>query len=171
MPSEVSIRLATETDIPAITDIYNEVIKTTFAIYREDAVDVSERLAWYLDKIAHNFPVLVAVNGQRVIGYGVYGTFRFGEGYSQTVEHSVHVAENFRNQGIGKKILQNLILMAIQQNKTQMVAAIDSENQISIALHAKLGFSESARMYGIAVKHGQLCDLVLMQKQLDRFGD
>jgi phosphinothricin acetyltransferase len=44
------IRAATVSDIAAITAIYNDVIATTNAIYREDQVDVSERMAWFEDK-------------------------------------------------------------------------------------------------------------------------
>ena len=44
-----------------------------------------------------------------------------------------------------------------------MVAAIDSTNDVSIALHAAYGFTESARMPEIAKKHDAYLDLVLMQ--------
>ena len=160
------IRPATATDIAAITAIYNDVISTTNAIYREDEVDVSERMAWYEDKLAHGFPVIVAEQQGQVVGYGVFGSFRFGEGYNHTVEHSVHVASHLRGQGIGKKILEDLIDRARRQNRLIMVAAIDSTNTQSIGLHVAYGFVESARMPRVAKKHGNFLDLVLMQLEL-----
>ncbi len=160
------IRPATATDIAAITAIYNDVISTTNAIYRADEVDVSERMAWYEDKLAHGFPVIVAEQQGQVVGYGVFGSFRFGEGYNHTVEHSVHVASHLRGQGIGKKILEDLIDRARRQNRLIMVAAIDSTNTQSIGLHVAYGFVESARMPRVAKKHGNFLDLVLMQLEL-----
>ena len=160
------IRRATAGDIAAITSIYNDVIATTNAIYREDTVDISERMAWFEDKTSHGFPVIVAEHDGTVVGYGVFGFFRFGEGYNHTVEHSVHVAPSHRGQGIGKQILEHLMDLAREQERKVMVAAIDSTNTASINLHATYGFKESARMPRVAQKHGQLLDLVLMQLEL-----
>jgi phosphinothricin acetyltransferase len=160
------IRAATASDIAAITAIYNDVIATTNAIYREDQVDVSERMAWFEDKRAHGYPVIVAEREREVVGYGVFGSFRFGEGYNHTVEHSVHVAQSHRGQGIGKEILEYLTRLAKEQNRKVMVAAIDSTNISSIKLHAGYGFKETARMPHVAQKHGQPLDLVLMQLEL-----
>jgi phosphinothricin acetyltransferase len=160
------IRVASSSDIPAITSIYNDVIATTNAIYREDQVEVSERSAWFEDKRAHGYPVIVAEHEGAVVGYGVFGSFRFGEGYNHTVEHSVHVAPSHRGQGFGKKILEHLMQLAREQERKVMVAAIDSTNLASINLHAAYGFKESARMPHVAQKHGELLDLVLMQLEL-----
>jgi phosphinothricin acetyltransferase len=160
------IRAATASDIAAITGIYNDVIATTNAIYREDTVDVLERMGWFEDKSAHGYPVIVAEREGEVVGYGVFGSFRFGEGYNHTVEHSVHVAQSNRGEGIGRKILEYLMRLAKEQNRKVMVAAIDSTNLASIKLHASYGFKESARMPHVAQKHGQLLELVLMQLEL-----
>ena len=160
------IRAATASDITAITAIYNDVIATTNAIYREDQVDLLERMAWFEDKTSHGYPVIVAEHHGTVVGYGVFGSFRFGEGYNHTVEHSVHVAPSHRGQGIGKQILEYLMALARVQNRKVMVAAIDSTNIASIKLHAGYGFKESARMPHVAQKHGQFLDLVLMQLEL-----
>ncbi|MSZ50713.1 MAG: GNAT family N-acetyltransferase, partial [Actinobacteria bacterium] len=75
------IRRAHHDDLPAITAIYNEVILNSDAIYREAAVSVTERIEWFEAKIQGGFPVLVAISDQEIVGYGVYGNFRFGEGY------------------------------------------------------------------------------------------
>ena len=163
----MDIRRAQHDDLSAITAIYNEVILNSDAIYRESAVPVSERIEWFEAKIRDGFPVLVATSDDEVVGYGVFGNFRFGEGYNHTVEHSVHVRHDKRGQGIGKKILTELIEVARSEKRHVMVAAIDSKNLGSIYLHANFGFIESARMTEVAQKNGELLTLVLMQKILD----
>lgn len=161
------IREASHADLEAITTIYNEVISNSDAIYRESAVAVSERLDWFEAKVRDGYPVLVASESDEIVGYGVYGNFRFGEGYNHTVEHSVHVRSDKRGQGIGKAILAELIRIAISQNRHVMVAAIDSKNLGSISLHAQFRFVESARMPEVAKKNGSALTLVLMQKILN----
>ena len=160
------IRRATHGDIEAITAIYNEVIINSDAIYRESPVPVSERIEWFEAKAAAGYPVLVAIATDEIVGYGVYGNFRFGEGYDHTVEHSVHVRSDKRGRGIGKAILAELISIATAEKRHVMVAAIDSKNLGSISLHAQFGFIESARMPEVAKKNGVALTLVLMQKNL-----
>ena len=161
------IRRATHADLEAITAIYNEVIVNSDAIYRESAVPVSERIEWFEAKVNDGFPVLVAIHSDEIVGYGVFGNFRFGEGYNDTVEHSVHVRSDKRGQGVGKAILTELISIATADNRHVMVAAIDSKNQGSISLHSHFGFVESARMPEVAKKNGSALTLVLMQKILN----
>jgi phosphinothricin acetyltransferase len=163
----VLIRRARHDDLSAITAIYNEVILNSDAIYRESAVPIAERTEWFEAKIKDGYPVLVAVSDDEVVGYGVFGNFRFGEGYDHTVEHSVHVRSDKRGQGIGKKLLAELIDIARSEKRHVMVAAIDSKNLGSISLHESFGFVESARMTEVAQKNGELLTLVLMQKILD----
>jgi phosphinothricin acetyltransferase len=153
--------------LEAITAIYNEVIVNSDAIYRESAVPVSERIEWFKAKVNDGFPVLVAIASEEIVGYGVFGNFRFGEGYNDTVEHSVHVRSDKRGLGIGKAILAELISIATADKRHVMVAAIDSKNLGSISLHSQFGFIESARMPEVAKKNGSALTLVLMQKILN----
>ncbi len=161
------IRRATHADLEAITAIYNEVIVNSDAIYRESAVPVSERIEWFEAKVNDGFPVLVAIDSEEIVGYGVFGNFRFGEGYDDTVEHSVHVRSDKRGKGIGTAILAELINIATADKRHVMVAAIDSKNLGSISLHSQFGFIESARMPEVAKKNGSALTLVLMQKILN----
>ena len=119
------LRSAQPSDISAITGIYNEVIATTNAIYRDDIVTESERLAWYESKVNDGYPVIVAELNGEVIGYGLYGGFRFGEGYKLTVEHSIHVRSSHRRTGVGRTIFKELIAIATKDGRHVMVGAID----------------------------------------------
>lgn len=161
------LRPATEADVAAITAIYNDVIATSNAIYRDDTVDESERMAWYKARVADGFPVIVAEIDGVVAGYGVYGSFRFGEGYKKTVEHSIHIKSSHRRKGIGRTLLKELISVATKDGRHVMVGGIDSENEGSIKLHKEFGFHETARMPEVATKGGKLLTLVLMQKILN----
>ncbi|TRZ86217.1 MAG: N-acetyltransferase family protein [Streptomycetaceae bacterium] len=162
----MKIREATFSDISAITDIYNEVILTTNAIYRESKVNTDDRVKWFNQRVDSGFPVIVAEMNGEIVGYGAFNDFRFGEGYSGTVEHSLHVKSENRGNGVGGAIMAQLLAIALNQNRKIMVAGIDSENTRSIEFHARFGFIETARMPGVAIKHDKRLTLVLMQKDL-----
>ena len=162
----MKIREATFSDISAITDIYNEVILTTNAIYRESKVNPDDRVKWFNQRVDSGFPVIVAEINGAIVGYGAFNDFRFGEGYSGTVEHSLHVKSENRGNGVGGAIMTQLLAIALKQNRKIMVAGIDSENTRSIEFHKGFGFIETARMPGVAIKHDKRLTLVLMQKDL-----
>jgi L-amino acid N-acyltransferase len=162
----VAVRAAAETDLPAVLAIYNDAVLKTTAIWNDAIVDLDNRLQWFEGRRRQSYPVLVATQGNAVIGYASFGDFRAFDGYRFTVENSVYVAENARRQGAASALLNALIVEARTLGKHVMVAGIAGENEVSIRLHAKFGFIESARMPEIGTKFGRWLDLVFMQLRL-----
>src|SRR5215216_991038 len=72
----MTIRAATEQDIPAITAIYNEVVANSNAVWTEKPDTEADRLAWMKARHALGYPVLIATEGTAVLGYGTFGDFR-----------------------------------------------------------------------------------------------
>ena len=165
MKSPPSIRPATEADLPAILAIYNDAVENTTAIWNEKPADLANRKAWFSERTAKGFPVLVAER-DGVIGYGSFGDFRPFDGYRVTVEHSVYVSKDARGQAAGEALLAALVAEAKLMQKHNMIGGIDASNAPSIALHVKFGFEEVGRMPGVGEKFGKPLDLVLMQKVL-----
>jgi phosphinothricin acetyltransferase len=161
------IRDAVEGDIPVITEIFNSVIDSSNSVYREERVPQSERLDWFHEKKSHGFPVIVIEIDGAVVGYGGFGSFRAAQGYRLTVEHTIHITESHRRQGLGRILLQRLIELAEAGGYHVMIGAIDSGNLGSIRLHEEFGFIECARIQDAAKKHGEFLTLVLMEKILD----
>jgi L-amino acid N-acyltransferase YncA len=161
------IRPATEADIPAILAIYNDAVVNTAAIWNDDVVDLDNRLAWFAARQAQGYPVLVAVEADTVLGYASYGDFRAFQGYRFTVENSIYVASAARGKGAGTALLGALVDHAAGNGKHVMVAGIEAGNDVSIRLHARQGFVETARMPQLGFKFGRYLDLVFLQKTLD----
>lgn len=160
------IRPATEADIPAILAIYNDAVVNTAAIWNDDVVDLDNRLAWFAARQGQGYPVLVAVEGDDVLGYASYGDFRAFQGYRFTVENSIYVASAARGKGAGTALLGALVEHAGANGKHVMVAGIEAGNEVSIRLHARHGFVETARMPELGFKFGRYLDLVFLQKTL-----
>lgn len=166
MISQIRVRDAGEDDLSGVLAIYNHAVCHSTAIWNEIEVDLENRRGWWRGRTEAGFPVLVAVEATEVLGYGSYGPFRAFDGYRQTVEHSVYVAEAARRRGVGRALLTALIERARRQGMHVIVGGIAADNEPSLRLHAALGFQESARMPEVGQKFGRWLDLVFMQKFL-----
>jgi len=148
----------------AILAIFNEAIVNTTAIYEYHPRTRAMVEAWFDTKAKNNFPVLGAENDQgELMGFASYGTFRTFPGYKYTVEHSVYIDSRFRRQGLGRRLLQEIIAAAHAQRYHCMVGVIDSANHASIKLHEELGFTHSGTIREVGFKFGQWLDLVFYQ--------
>ena len=166
MTAAITLRDATDADLEAIRDIYNHAVEHTTAIWNEVLIDVDNRRAWLELRRTKGFPVLVAEQAGRVAGYASYGDWRAFDGYRHTVEHSVYVDKDCRGAGIGKLLMQALIEHARDNGKHVMIAAIEAENQPSIALHERLGFSLVGIHREVGQKFGRWLDLAMMELKL-----
>ncbi|MCK9494746.1 MAG: N-acetyltransferase family protein [Dehalococcoidia bacterium] len=175
MPLEdVRIRDALHQDIPAITALYNAWIPTRTIAWTEALQTIEERTRWFERQRAQGFPILVAdIGGEErgeVVGFTSYGHFR-GEGkwpgYSTTVEHTIHIREDYWGRGVGRALIEGLVERARAAGFHVMIGAVDGENDDSVRFHAALGFVEVARMPQVGHKFGRWLDLILMQRTLD----
>ena len=166
----MTVRPATERDIPAITAIYNEAVANSNAVWTEKQDTEAERLAWMQARQALGYPVLVAAEGSAVLGYGTFGDFRAWPGYRYSVEHSVYIHADHRGRGLGRLIVDELVAAATALGKHILIAGIDGGNPASLRLHAQAGFVEVGRMPELGRKFGRWLDLVFMQRILDAPG-
>lgn len=163
----VTIVDADESHLPGIVAIFNHAVRETFSIWSETETTVGLRREWLRARQAAGFPVLAAIDADgAVVGYGSFGVFRDFPGYVRTVEHSVYIAPAAQRRGIGKTILDELIVRAKAAGKEAMVGGIDSANAASIALHEQAGFEVQGTLKGVGRKFGKALDLVFMVKAL-----
>ncbi len=162
------LRDARTEDLPGILAIYNQVIETSTAIYNDDPVPLDDRGRWLAARRQQGFPVIVAMNGDAVAGFASFGEWRGAwPGYRHTVEHSVHVADGVRGQGVGRLLMEALFPRAREMGKHVMIGGIDADNEASIRFHERLGFDRVAHFHQVGRKFGRWLDLVFMQKLMD----
>ena len=167
MDTTVTIRPATEADLPAILAIYNDAVANTTAIWNDTLVDLDNRRQWMQARLAGNNPVLVADRAGEVIGYATYGDWRAFDGFRQTKEHSVYVRTDRKGSGAGTLLMQALILTARERGVHVLVACIEAGNAASIRLHEKLGFRNVGTFAEVGQKFGRWLDLTCMELRLD----
>jgi L-amino acid N-acyltransferase len=166
MDTDWNVKPAGEEHLSGILAIYNHAVAHTTAIWNDVLVDLENRRTWWRGRTEAGFPILVAVEGGDVLGYASYGPFRAFDGYRQTVEHSVYVAEGARRRGVASGLVRALEERARVQGMHVLLGGIAADNEASLGLHAKLGFVETGRMPEVGQKFGRYLDLVFMQKLL-----
>lgn len=164
---EIKIRPYKTEDTQAILAIINHNILHSTALYDYTIRSYEQQKNILEEKIHKNFPVIVAELKGNVVGFGMYSEFRFREAYKFTVEHSVYVNENFHGKGIGKQLLQELIVLARKQKLHTMIAVIDAENQSSVEFHEKFGFVTAGIVKESGYKFDRWLHSVFMQLILD----
>ncbi len=161
--SPIILRDALESDLPAILEIYNDIILTTTAIYSEEPHTLQMRLDWFNERKQAGFPVIVAEQNGVLVGFATYGKFRVWPCYRFTVEHSLYVHRDNRGQGISKILLQEIISLAKSAGMHALIAGVDSENEISLQLHLKFGFTQVARFKEVGFKFNRWLDLIFLE--------
>ncbi|MEL6931236.1 MAG: N-acetyltransferase family protein, partial [Cyanobacteria bacterium J06600_6] len=112
----------------------------------------------------YNYPLIGIENEHGVLmGFATYGAFRAWAAYKYSVEHSVYVDTRFRGQGIGKRLLIELVELAIQQDYHTIIGGIDAENETSIALHKSLDFVYCGTIKQVGFKFDRWLDLDFYQ--------
>ena len=163
----ILVRDATEEDLPGILAIYNDAILATTAVYQYTPHTLEMRREWMQEKHSAGYPVLVAVEDGKVVGFGSLGVWRAAAAYKYTAENSVYVAADQRGRGIGRLLLSRLVEAACELDMHAIMAVVDAENTVSIGLHEAFGFEQVAYFKQVGRKFGRWLDLVFLELVLD----
>ena len=161
------VRDAGEADLPVILAITNDAVLSTTALWTVTPVSLEQRRAWFEERRAAGFPVLVAESGGEVTGFGSYGSFRAWEAYAATVEHSVYVDARHRGRGAGRALVVALVERARAAGLHAIVGGIEAGNAASLRLHESLGFERAGVLPQVGRKFGRWLDLAFVVKLLD----
>jgi phosphinothricin acetyltransferase len=164
----IDTRDAQEDDLAGMLAIYNDVIASSTAIYRDAPATLDERRQWWQARTSQGYPVIVATDTTGVLGFATFGDFRYGPGYRFTVEHTVHIRSDRRGHGVGTVLMQHLFDRAVGLGKHVMIAGVDAENQASLRFHERLGFVRVGHFREVGFKFDRWLDLVFLQRMLDQ---
>ena len=152
----------------AILAIFNQAIATSTALYDYEPRNLETIKYWFDNKTHLNFPVIGIVDeNNHFMGFATYAAFRSGAGFKYSAEHSVYVDPAHLGKGLGKKLMQELILRAKEQDIHTLIGIIDMENTGSIALHEKLGFAHTGTIKQAGYKFGKWRDCGYYQLLLE----
>lgn len=150
--------------LDAIQVLLNDAIQYSTALYDYHARTAESMQAWFDGKQNGDYPIVGAFDDVgHLLGFGSYGAFRAWPAYKYTLEHSVYVEHAHRGQGIGHRLLAELIACARRQDYHCLIGGIDAQNQASIALHRRAGFEHCATIRQVGFKFNRWLDLQFYQ--------
>ena len=163
----IELRPCTPDDVAQIAAIYRDAVLHGTASFEIEPPDDGEMAARRAALVEVGYPYIVAVQDGGVVGYAYAGPYRPRPAYSSTVENSVYVRPDRHGHGIGRALLDRLVVEAAARGYRQMVAVIgDSANRASVELHRRAGFALVGTLRDVGWKHGRWLDTVLMQRAL-----
>ncbi|HET6380421.1 MAG TPA: GNAT family N-acetyltransferase [candidate division Zixibacteria bacterium] len=159
---EVRIEPMTAGDWLAVRDIYAQGIATRTATFQ------TEVPAWPAWDAAHlPEPRLVArdAGSGRVLGWVALSPVSDRCAYQGVAEASIYVAADARGQGIGRRLLGELLAAADRAGIWTVQVGVMAENHPSLALAERCGFRRVGVRERIGKLDGRWHDVVLLERR------
>jgi L-amino acid N-acyltransferase YncA len=147
-------------DWTAVRAIYLEGIQSGQATFETEAPTWED---WDQGHLSHSR--LIARQDGRVIGWAALAPVSRRRVYAGVAETSVYVAAAARRQGVGRQLLQALILAAERDGIWTLQGATFAENVASLKLQQACGFRIVGRRERIGQHHGVWRDTVLTERR------
>lgn len=161
----MTIRPATYQDVAAITRIYNQGIEDRSATLETVLRTEDERAAW-LGARGPRHPVLVALHGTTVMGWGSLNAFNPRPVYDHVADFSVYVGREHRGRGVGDALLGALEALARGLGYHKMVLAAFPTNVPGMRLYERHGFQTVGTYHEQGLVDGHWVDVIVMEKIL-----
>ena len=161
------IRPATLEDLEDIVDIYNDSIPSRIATGDLHKITVESRLKWFQERDNQHYPIWVIETDNQIRGWISLQHFYGRPAYKRTADISLYIGENYRGQGIGKKLLGYVIEASPKLGLTNLLGFIFAHNQPSLNLFKKYDFQQWGYLPKIAQLDNIERDLIIMGLNLD----
>lgn len=163
--SDITIRPATQADLPAIVAIYNQSVVTKQATADLTPVTVEQQQAWF-DKhgTEKNRPMMVAVKDEKIVGWATLSNLYERPAYHISAEISVYIDKDQKGQGLGQLLVEHILQLAPNCGVQQVLAKIFAHNQPSLNLFKKLGFEQWGYLKQVCDMDGFIADVVILGK-------
>jgi L-amino acid N-acyltransferase YncA len=159
----VSIKRLEPEHWPGVAHVYAEGIATGNATFETD-VPSWER--WDGSHLPEHR--LVALRGGEVVGWAAAGSVSDRCVYCGVVEHSVYIGEAARGQGVGQRLLEELIASTEAAGIWTIQTGIFPENEGSIRLHERVGFEVVGLRKRLGKLNGEWRDVLLLERRSAR---
>jgi phosphinothricin acetyltransferase len=159
---DLRIREATEADLPAIVEIYNQSIPAGWSTADTRPITTSERIEWFRKFDPARRPIWVAELDSRVVATAYLSSFYGGRAaYDATAEISVYVATEFHRRGLGRRLKEFVIGQCPRLGVTTLLSMHFDHNQATRRINESLEFEQLGHLTEIAVVQGQKRGLVI----------
>lgn len=156
----IQIRPMQPNDWSSVSKIYAEGIATGFATFE---TDIPTYDSW--DSAHMKSCRLVAVLGNKILGWAALSPVSSRCVYGGVGEVSVYVGNENRGMGVGKLLMEALIKESEKEGLWTLQSGIFPENKGSIELHKKVGFRYIGKREKVGKLDGEWKDNVLFERR------
>ena len=160
---EVSIEKLRPEHWPGVVRVFEEGIATRNATFETEAPTWD---AWDSSHLPEHR--LVALRDGDVAGLAAVSPVSDRSCYRGVVENSVYVSETARGQGVGQRLLEEVIASTEAAGIWTIEAGMFPENEGSIRLHERVGFQIVGRRERIGKLDGVWRDVLLLERRSAR---
>lgn len=154
------VRLMVPDDWGRVRTIYEAGIATGNATFETEAPTWGRWDTTHLD--AHR---LVATSGGTVVGWAALSPVSDRCVYGGVAENSVYVDPDVRGRGVGRLLLDALIVSSEVAGIWTLQTGIFPENHASVALHQRCGFRVLGTRERIGPLNGRWRDTLLLERR------
>lgn len=158
-------RPVTEQDLDTILAIYNHYVLHSAATFHSVPLARTD-LKEFLFINHPKYPAFMIGEEGGEAGYCFLTQYKKRQAYDRSAELSVYLKPGFTGRGIGTLALGRLEAAAKAAGIRVLVGTICGENEASIRLMEKAGFSRCALLKNIGEKFGRVMDVVMYQKEI-----
>lgn len=152
------IRAALEADAQALLEIYGPLVEGT-AISFETAVPTLAEFEARIATALRGWQWLVAVEGDRCIGYAYASSHRERTAYRWSVEVSAYVHPHHQRRGVAAALYKQLLQDLTRKGFCNAYAGVTLPNDASVALHQSVGFHPIGVFPAVGRKFGKWHDV------------
>ena len=159
---DLRVRDATEADLPAIVDIYNQSIPGGWSTADTQPIAVADRVEWFRKFDPARRPIWVAELDGVVVATAYLSSFYGGRpAYDATAEVSVYVATAYHRRGLGRRLKRWVIEQCPRLGVTTLLSMHFDHNEATRRINESLGFERMGHLTEIAEVQGQKRGLVI----------
>ncbi|MCK9593099.1 MAG: N-acetyltransferase family protein [Methanoregula sp.] len=155
----------TENNLGSIKEIYDYYIVNSTATFHGEKITIPELKEFLF--IAHpKYRSFILRENNVIIGYCFLTRYKKRQAYDRTAELSIYIKPEYTGKGIGVVALKYLEEAAKNSGIHVLVGTLCGENNASIRLLEKSGYTRCAHMKNIGEKFGKILDVVIYQKEI-----
>jgi len=157
-----TIRDATDKDLSAIVEIYNQSIPAGRSTADTSPITVADRVEWFRQFDPARRPIWVAEDEGRLAGC-VYLTSFYGgrPAYDKTAEISTYIATAYQRKGLGALLKQKMIDACERLGVENLISMYFDHNEATKKLNEKFGFQVVGHLPEIAEVFGRKRGLMI----------
>ena len=150
----------TVTDQDSVISIYAQGLATRNATFETEVPD------WNKWNSKHQpFCRLVYCEDNRVVGWAALSPVSARHCYRGVAEVSIYIDNKFYGQGIGSKLLEQLISNSEQEGIWTLQSSVFPENEATVRLHKRHGFRELGIRQRVAQLDNKWRDTLILERR------